>query len=123
MKEKLIKYGCLLLVLIVVASTCMMFADSKSGLFIDEIYTFGLANNHEGPFLDSLVGGSVNNKIMTRQDLLDYVVVNEDQRFDFKAVYDNQANDVHPPLYYWLFNMAYSFFPGLFSKWPAMVLN
>lgn len=123
MKQKFLKYGAFLLLLVLIGGICFAFADSKSGLFIDEIYTYGLANNHEGPFLDSLVGGDVNNKILTRQDLLDYVVVNPGEEFDFRAVYDNQANDVHPPLYYWLFNIVFSLFPGLFSKWPAFVLN
>lgn len=123
MNTKFIRRGALLLLLVLVGIMCFMYADTKSGLFIDEIYTFGLSNNHDGPFIDSLLDYDINNKLLSRQDLLDYVTVNEGERFDFKAVYNNQANDVHPPLYYWLFNIVYSLFPGYFGIWPGFVLN
>ena len=123
MKQKLIRYACLALLLAVISTVCLGFVSSKEGMFIDEIYSFGLSNNHEGAYISSLTEGNLVDKTLTRQDLLDYVVVNEGQEFDFKAVYDNQAEDVHPPLYYWLFHIVYSFFPGSFDMGPAYVLH
>lgn len=123
MKRSLLRYSALLLLLILVSSLCLMFANSKSGMFIDEIYTYGLSNSHEGAYIRDAMGGSLVDKTMSRDELLRYVVVNEGESFDFKAVYDNQAADVHPPLYYWLFNIASSLTPGVFSKWTGIVLD
>ena len=39
------------------------------------------------------------------------------------TVYANQANDVHPPLYYLLLNLVCSFFPGTYSDWYPFVVN
>ena len=123
MRNKIIKISSLFLLLIMVISTCLIFADRKSGMFIDEIYTYGLSNNHQGAYLNSIKDRSLEDKVFSRQDLLDYVVVNNGESFDFKAVYYNQAEDVHPPLYYWLFNIASSLTPGVFSKWTGIVLD
>lgn len=123
MKQSLKKYGALVLVFIIIASVCLMFSCRKSGMFIDEIYTYGLSNSHYAPFLDDVKGGSLADKTMTRQDLLDYVTVNSGEGFDFGSVYYNQVNDVHPPLYYWLFNIASSFTPDAFSKWTGLILD
>ena len=123
MKNKIIKISSLFLLLIMVISTCLIFADRKSGMFIDEIYTYGLSNNHQGAYLNSIKDYSLEDKVFSRQDFMDYVVVNDGEGFDFKAVYYNQAEDVHPPLYYWLFNIASSLTPGVFSKWTGIVLD
>ena len=123
MKQNLKKYGALIMVLIIISAVCLMFSCRKSGMFIDEIYTYGLSNSHYAPFLDDAKGGSLADKMMYRQDLLDYVTVNTGEGFDFGSVYYNQVNDVHPPLYYWIFNIASSFTPNVFSKWTGLVLD
>lgn len=123
MKENLRKYGALILVLIVISGVCLMFSCRKSGMFIDEIYTYGLSNSHYAPFLDDCMGGSLEDTLITRQDLMDYVTVNTGEGFEFGSVYYNQVNDVHPPLYYWLFNMVSSLTPNVFSKWTGLILD
>ena len=117
------KYGAICLVLVVVTGVCFLFASRKSGMFIDEIYTYGLSNSHYAPFLDDVKGGSLVDQTVSRQELLDYMMVNPGESFDFGSVYYNQVNDVHPPLYYWLFNMASSLTPGVFSKWTGLALD
>lgn len=124
MKEKLRKYGAFFLALVIIAGVYMLFANRKSGMFIDEIYTYGLSNSHYAPFLtDTMEDGSLVGKTLTRQDLLDYVYVNSGEGLDFGSVYYNQVNDVHPPLYYWLFNIASSLTPNVFSKWTGLILD
>lgn len=124
MKENLRKYGAFFLALIIIAGVYMLFAGRKSGMFIDEIYTYGLSNSHYAPFLtDTMEDGSLVDKTLTRQDLLDYVNVNTGEGFDFGSVYYNQEQDVHPPLYYWLFNIVSSFTPNVFSKWTGLILD
>ncbi len=123
MKTALRKYLAIVLVLILVTSVCLLFATRKEGMFIDEIYTYGLSNNSSGPFLEDMKGGHVEDTVFTRDELLDYVSVTGDEGFDFASVYYNQVNDVHPPLHYWLFNIVSSLVPGTFSKWTGLALN
>ena len=123
MKEAVKKHGPLLLVLAVILAVCLLFAQRKNGMFIDEIYTYGLSNSHYAPFLEDVAGGRLEGAVLTRQDLLDYVTVGEDELFDLGSVYYNQVHDVHPPLYYWLFHLASCLTPGVFSKWTGLILD
>ncbi len=117
------KYGVLCLILAAVTGVCFLFSCRKSGMFIDEIYTYGLSNSHYAPYIKDAMGGTMVDKVITRQDLLDYVSVNPGEGLDFGSVYYNQVRDVHPPLYYWLFNLASSLTPGVFSKWTGLALD
>ena len=123
MKTVLKRYLALGLVLILVTSVCFLFSTRKEGMFIDEIYTYGLSNNSSGPFLKDMKGGHVADTVFTRDELLDYVSVTGDEGMDFGSVYYNQVNDVHPPLYYWLFNIASSLARDSFSKWTGLALD
>ena len=122
--QKTIKQGwALLLVLVLVSSVCLLFSARKAGMFIDEIYTYGLSNSSYTPFLGGDRYGSIEHRVFTRDELLDYVSITEGEGFDFGSVYYNQVHDVHPPLYYWLFNIASTVAPRGFSKWPALALD
>ena len=123
MKGILKRGWALLLALILVSAACLLFSARKQGMFIDEIYTYGLSNSSYAPFLSDVKGGSLDHKIITRDELLDYVSVTGDEGFDFGSVYYNQVHDVHPPLYYWLFNIASTLSGGRFSKWTGLILD
>ena len=123
MKNTMRKYLALVLVFIIVSSVCFLFSTRKEGMFIDEIYTYGLSNNVGGPFLRDMKGGNIVDTVFSRDELIDYVAVTGDEGFDFASVYYNQVNDVHPPLYYWLFNIASSLNHGTFSKWTGLALD
>lgn len=123
MKKFLEKYAALFLALLLISAVCFLFAGRKEGMFIDEIYTYGLANGYYTPFVTDIKGGDVIDQVISRQELFDYMTVGEDDGFAFASVYYNQTQDVHPPLYYWLLNMASSLTPGVFSKWTGIVLD
>ena len=125
MKNTLKRSWALLLALVMVASVCLLFSTRKAGMFIDEIYTYGLSNSSFHPFLstDGERYGSIEHRVITREELLDYVSITGDEGFDFASVYYNQVHDVHPPLYYWLFNIASTLARGSFSKWTGLVLG
>ena len=123
MKKAIQRYGALALALLVILAVCLLFASRKNGMFIDEIYTYGLSNSHYAPFLTDVAGGSLRDAVLTRQDLLDYVTVGDGEILDLGSVYYNQVQDVHPPLYYWLFHLASCLTPGVFSKWTGLVLD
>ena len=123
MKSFLKKNVILLVVLLLVTVAFLHFGRAKAGFFIDEIHTYGLSNSHYAPYISDAVGGSLRDVIITRQQLLDYATVDSGQVFDFASVYSNQVNDVHPPLFYFLFNMVSSLVGQHFSKWTGLCLN
>lgn len=45
------------------------------------------------------------------------------ERFNIPMVFENQAMDTHPPLFYVFLNIVCSFFPGQFSRWFGVGLN
>ena len=123
MKQSVQRRWALLLALILITGVCFLFAGRKQGMFIDEIYTFGLSNSSYTPFLGGLKYGSIEHRVFTRAELLDYVSITGDEGFDVGSVYYNQVHDVHPPLYYWLFNFASTLARGSFSMWIGLVLD
>ena len=123
MRKLLQRWGALALVLLLTTLGCLWYARQKSGLFIDEIYTYGLSNSHFAPYLTDVAGGDARDGVLTRQQLFDYLTVGEDERFDFASVVYNQTQDVHPPLYYWLLNAVCSLTPGVFSYRSGLLLD
>ena len=127
MKKKLLmlaeKYLALVMVFVIVIGVCLLFSSRKSGMFIDEIYTYGLSNSRYAPFLRDIKDGDMIGKSFTREELADYMLISADEGFDLGSVYYNQANDVHPPLYYWLFNAVSSVFRNDASMRPALGLD
>ena len=123
MKQLMRRGWALLLALVMVSGVCFLFAGRKQGMFIDEIYTYGLSNSRYQPFLSGLMYEDIENRVFTREELLDYVSITGDEGFDFGSVYYNQVHDVHPPLYYWLFNFASTLAKGSFSLWTGLILD
>ena len=123
MKDAVKKYWAPVLMFVIVTAVCLLFSFRKSGMFIDEIYTYGLSNSSYAPYITDIKGGNALGQVITRQELFDYVAVTEGEGFDFGSVYYNQAMDVHPPLYYWIFHAVSSLFPGSFSKWTGLALD
>lgn len=123
MKDALKKYWAVALMFLIVTAVCLLFSFRKSGMFIDEIYTYGLSNSSYTPYITDIKGGDALGQVITQEELFDYVAVTDEEGFDFGSVYYNQSMDVHPPLYYWLFNMVSSLFPNSFSKWTGLALD
>lgn len=53
----------------------------------------------------------------------DYLKVNDNEKFMFSQVIENQKNDNHPPLYYLILRIAMGFNIDGFSKWTGIVIN
>lgn len=53
----------------------------------------------------------------------EYLMAAPDSRFRYDIVWRNQAEDVHPPLFYMLLHTVCSLFPGIFSIWFGMIIN
>ena len=110
----------LILLLVCILVVTLFYGSRKSGMFIDEIYTFGLSNGCYTPFITDVLGSD---SVLTHQEMLDYLTVSEDDAFHFGSVWYNQIQDVHPPLHYLLIHAVSSFFPGSYSKWIGIVPN
>ena len=119
-----VKLPIVVLFILILAIQCgfIIYQDyQKNGYFIDEIYSYGLSNSKEQPFLNK--HNEMQNKWIDKDYINDYLTVQEDERFDYKSVYSNQVEDVHPPLYYALLHTICSFFPNSYNKWLGEVLN
>ena len=114
-KEKLF-IGVLLVFLLV---STVFFGSRKLDYMIDEVWTFGLAN-HVGGITPSIEYGKVYSGMGIYDD---YMKVNTGERFNYINVWENQANDVHPPLYYVLVHTICSLFPDTYTMWYGIAVN
>lgn len=109
-----------LLLCLAVMIVFLSFCNEKKGFFIDELYTYGLAN---GYYETDIADYDIYDRLITDNPFHRYLTVQEGQRFAYGAVYDNQIDDVHPPLYYILLHTVSSLLPDTFSKWQGLLLN
>lgn len=92
----------------------------KAYIHMDEAYSLALAQYDK---IEITANEDFYDHWHTREYFQDYLAVQEDERWDFAPVYENQKNDVHPPLFYLLLRLAMEMVPGEFSKWPGIILN
>ena len=110
----------LLLAIVVQSLIYVKVGFDKSYIHMDEAYSLGLASydkveiQDNDDFYDTWHSGEYYE---------DYLAVNDDEAGDFAPVYNNQRNDVHPPLYYLLLRIVMSASPNHFSKWGGIAIN
>ena len=103
----------------------------KINYHVDEIFTYGKANYKTPNSVQIRDGAGVvyipieDGKIYVPggKPLMDFVVVQPDNRFNYANVWKNEARAVHPPFHSALVHTVSSFFPGKFSHWYAGVVN
>ncbi len=93
---------------------------NKQYIHIDEAYSFGLAS-YDKPEIEN--NEDFYNTWHTKEYYEDYLTVNKDEISNYKQVYENQKNDVHPPLYYLILRFAMGFSVDHFSKWTGIIVN
>lgn len=91
----------------------------KTDLFIDEYWTYGLAN-HAGDVVMTIENGK---EYAGTGPFDKFFTVGVSQAFDYANVWAQQEADVHPPFYYVIIHTICSFFPGVFSKWFGLIPN
>lgn len=120
MKNKRITAALLLLLIAVQSVVYVAVAHKKQYLHMDEAYSFGLSQYHGVEIQDNHdFYGNWHSGDYYR----DYLVVDEDELNDISAVYNNQKNDVHPPLYYFFLRFFMEFSVGEFSMMTGIILN
>lgn len=112
-----------LAVAVIVAQLLVMFlfACAKQGFFVDELWSYGLANSLYFPHLFG--NHTMDNTWLTPQTLHSYLEVDPGQQFRFDSVIYNMSNDAHLPLFFLVLHLVSSLFPDTFSKWYGIVPN
>ena len=99
-------------------AVCALFALAKQGMFQDEAFSLVLAN---GSFTGSVPEDGV--LYHGGEPWAGWASVGSFLGVDPAQVFQNQSDDVHPPLYYLFLNLAYSLFPGSTSLVVGCALN
>lgn len=115
-----------LLVMAQVTYMTYLFADVKQDYHSDEIWSYGLANSKEGPYIYMTDDQSENRNFgqwVSGDVLRDYVTVREGEGFDYGQVWYNLSMDMHPPLYFSILHTICSIFSGSYSLWYGFLIN
>ena len=120
MKNKRIEILVIAILIIMQSIIYVIVGQQKAYLHIDEAYSFGLTHYAKIEIQDNedFYNNWHNNKYYE-----DYLAVSKTEIGNYKPVYENQKNDVHPPLYYLLLRFAMELTPEHFSKWTGIALN
>lgn len=93
---------------------------NKAYIHMDEAYSLGLANYNK---VEIQANEDFYNTWHSKEYYENYLAVNQNEKNNFSQVYENQKNDVHPPLYYLFLRVAMGFHLDTYSKWPGIILN
>lgn len=111
-----------LIVLLLIQLMFMVFwGNAKKGFFVDELWSYGLANSYYHPHIFS--DEALEDKWVDEEYLSGYITVGEGERFCYDSVIYNMSNDAHPPVYFMVLHTVCSLFPGTFSKWYGIIPN
>lgn len=117
-RVKSVVYISLIFIMMIQMGIMVYFGNQKTDFHEDEYYTFGLANDQGTGFLQ------IPDRTWQGPELFaNYLTANAEHRFDYPNVWKNQANDVHPPLYYVFIHTICSLTPGVMSKWIGISFN
>lgn len=120
MSKRLIAWS-IVLVVFLQCALIWHFGVAKPNLFIDEWWSFNLANG-KVPFLTQIPSEMIGTRLPA-DFWNDVVTVKWSDLFNFGTVWANQAADVHPPLYYALLHVLCGLNGEKFSMIPAILLN
>lgn len=113
-KSKYILIGIIIIQIIVQ----ILVSNTKEYIHMDEAYSLGLMNYDKVEIQDN---EDFYNIWHSSEYYEDYLSVQGDE--SYSVVYENQKNDVHPPLYYLLLRIVSNIHTGSYSKWPGIALN
>lgn len=91
-------------------------ANQKAGFHEDEYYSYYSSNYTQGWALPE-------GEWIAPERLLQELVVEQNQGFQYGLVKMIQSWDVHPPVYYWILHTVCSITPNVFSKWQGIGMN
>lgn len=119
---KLRKLEILALVLMIVVQSLVFvpFIMNKNYIHIDEAKSLGHASGNIAEIQDR---EDFYNTWHDSEYYDDYLSLNENKDVSVIDIYKNQINDVNPPLYYVILNVAMGATSGNYSVWPGAIIN
>lgn len=124
-KKKWVYIIFVMMIVIQLGSIIYCFQFKKEGWHSDEMWSYGYANSYyqKDIYIDK-DGNLINyGEWVDGSVLWDYLVVNEGEQFEYGSIYQNQINDLSPPLHSMILHTICSFFPETFSLWYSFVIN
>lgn len=127
-----------------------IFSYGSSNYKYDNVYRwFGYAEANQDILYKQVLTGNLNNRINNlikyktnieyfnkdeilskeiptwkyKEDALEYLAIQKGDIFNYFSVYQNQARDVHPPLFYYLVHLTSTLFYNNFTKYIIFSLN
>ena len=94
--------------------------NKKEYFHMDEAYSYGNMNYNKLNISDN---EDFLDKWHVKDYYADYFEINKNEIYNLKPIYENQKNDVHPPLYYLLLRIFASTTIDNFNKWTGLTLN
>ena len=122
--KKILSVLILLLILILFVQ-CLVFVKAgrdKAGYFVDELWSYGLANSYYAGHIYS-TDPFGKNEYVKADFFRDYLEVGDNDDFRYGSVYNNLSHDAHPPLYFFILHTLSSIYKNTFSKWFGIVPN
>lgn len=120
MKEKVLFTCSVLAAGLLLILVYVYFGNTKIGYDGDELFSY-MSSNMEGGYKKML---QYQDHEWQNTEMFDTALkAKEGHRFQYGMVAQNQADDTHPPVYYFLLHTVCSFFPGQFSMWFGIGLN
>lgn len=116
-KRQKIKLG---IVITILCAVMFFFVVQKEGFHCDEIFSYGSSNCAEESVFYSYKGDDI--VWRTREEANNYMKAGSN-RFNYKSVYENQVNDVHPPLFYMIVHTVCSVLNNTFSKYIIFFIS
>lgn len=114
-------YKLTLAIYVIFLALMILVIANKENYHVDELWSYGLSNNI-GSITMSIESGKTYKPASAPYD--DFLTVSADQGLNIANVWENQKNDVHPPLYYLLIHIiSFICAGGGFSKWIAGGIN
>ena len=112
------------IIILQILNVTYYFAFKKEGFHSDEMWSYGFANSFFEPYMYSNVDGSPAMGVWRDgTDFEEYISIQPGERFRFDSVWYNEVPDMHPPLYPAILHLICSFFPNVFSKYFAYLIN
>ncbi len=116
--KKIIKDIPMIIILLGIFSAVFLYWGSiKSVNFCDEIYSYILSNSDNEFLTFQLEGGRWYEEGEIQN------ILSANNGFQFKQVMMNNAGDVHPPMYYFVFHIISVLNAGSVSKWIGLAAN
>lgn len=116
-KKEIVILSIILILQTLIYIVCGM---KKTYIHMDEAYSLGLASYDKVEIQENTDFYNIwhDNKYYE-----DYLSVNDDEIGKYSQVYENQKNDVHPPLYYLILRFFMGFSKNHYSKWCGIIIN